>query len=177
MLLFCKTSWKIFPWLGISKSYSAGFDGRLWNFGAPCLNQFSIYPCVKFWGFTFSTYDIVYFNAGEEDDSEDGKWAHGSRVEGKIVQDQLFMWIVDACLALYADVIFRLYYVIHFYNLGDYVIVILPSPLHWGPDFVFLRVGLNIGGLQCLWRFFRPYIGKLTILLELKLHVLWKLLP
>ena len=35
MLLFCKTSWKNFPWLGISKSYSPGFDGRLRNFGAP----------------------------------------------------------------------------------------------------------------------------------------------
>ena len=104
----------------------------------------------------------------------------GSCVEGKMAQDQLFMWIVDACLALYADVIFRLYYVIHFYNLGDYVIVMLPSPSHWGPDFVFLRVGLNIGGLQCLWRFFRLYIGTLTILLDsllLTLHVLWKLLP
>ena len=36
MLLFCSTSWKIVPWLGISKSYSPAFGGRLWNFGAPC---------------------------------------------------------------------------------------------------------------------------------------------
>ena len=83
----------------------------------------------------------------------------GSCVEGKMAQDQLFMWIVDACLALYADVIFRLYYMIHFYNLGDYVIVMLPLPSHWGPDFVLLRVGLNIRGLKCLWNFFVLTLG------------------
>ena len=34
---YYKRSWKKFLWLGISKSYSPGFDGRLRNFGDSCI--------------------------------------------------------------------------------------------------------------------------------------------
>ena len=63
MLLFCSTSWKIVPWLGISKSYSPAFGGRLWNFGAPCDTKYKrkalamhaiveyIYVCMTYFGY------------------------------------------------------------------------------------------------------------------------------
>ena len=49
-----------------------------------------------------------------------------------------------------------IYCLIHFYNLSDYVIVVIWS-LHWGLYLVIFKQVCTLWDLHCLWKLLGPY--------------------
>ena len=85
----------------------------------------------------------------------------GSCVEGKMAQDQLFMWIVDACLALYADC------------RCDFQIILRDSllQLRWLRD-SYATIALTLGPWLCVSPSWSQHWGH-TVLVKILSSLIW----